>query len=220
MEKFILSTSILSADFGHLEDQIHQVETAGADWIHVDVMDGHFVPNISMGPVLVETCKRITRLPIDVHLMISNPEHHIDAFVKAGANHLTIHIENNPNVHRTLQAIRALGCSPGIALNPGTAVNNITSVINAVDMVLVMTVNPGYSGQSYIPESLEKISEVNHLLRSRHSSVLIEVDGGLTAQNLPQAFANGARVVVAATAVFKHPRGIAAGINDLRGSIP
>lgn len=219
MDKFILSTSILSADFGCLEDQLHQIEAAGADWIHIDVMDGHFVPNITMGPFIVKTCRRITQLPIDVHLMISKPEHHVESFVQAGADHLTIHIENNPNVHRTLQTIQSLGCSPGIALNPGTAVCSISSVIDFVDMVLVMSVNPGYSGQIFIPQSLEKITEVNHLLASHHSSALIEVDGGLTEATLPPAFSKGARVVVAATAIFSHPQGIAGGINDLRQSI-
>jgi ribulose-phosphate 3-epimerase len=188
MEKFILSTSILSADFGCLEDQLHQVEEGGADWIHVDVMDGHFVPNITMGSFIVDTCRRITRLPIDVHLMISKPEHHVEAFVQAGADHLTIHIENNPNVHRTIQTIRSLGCSPGIALNPGTAVCAISSVVDFVDMVLVMCVNPGYSGQKFISESLEKITQVTDLLQSKHSNALIEVDGGLTDITLPPAF--------------------------------
>ncbi len=215
----ILSASILSADFANLKDQIHQAELAGVDWIHVDVMDGHFVPNISMGPFMVETCRRITTLPLDVHLMIENPERYIDAFAHAGASTLSVHIENNPNIHRTLQAIRALGVKAGIVVNPGTPAAALSAVLPEVDMVLVMTVNPGYSGQAFIPGVLAKIAEIKTMIDQAHLTVPIQVDGGITADTLPLTRARGASIFVAATAIFKHPAGIAAGINALRNSI-
>lgn len=215
----ILSASILSADFSNLQDQIRQAETAGVDWIHVDVMDGHFVPNISMGPFIVETCRRLTSLPLDVHLMIENPERYIEAFAHAGASSISVHIENSPHIHRTLQAIRGLGVKAGIVVNPGTPAAAISAVLSDVDMVLVMTVNPGFSGQAFIPGVLAKISEINTMIRQADLTVPIQVDGGITADTLPLAYAHGASIFVAATAIFKHPAGIAAGINALRNSI-
>jgi ribulose-phosphate 3-epimerase len=219
MKSNLISASILSADFGNLKDSIHQCEQAGCDWIHVDVMDGHFVPNITMGPFIVETCKKLTALPLDVHLMIEKPELIIESFVKSGANMLTIHVENNPNVHRTLQQIRSLGAFPGIALNPGTPVSSIESLIPFVDMVLVMTVNPGFSGQSFLPEMTDKISAIAKMAKDQKKSLKIEVDGGITAETLPLCKKAGADVFVAATAIFKHPSGIQAGIDRLRSSI-
>lgn len=215
----ILSASILSADFANLQDQIRQAESAGVDWIHVDVMDGHFVPNISMGPFVLETCRRLTTLPLDVHLMIENPERYIDAFARAGASIISVHIENNPNVHRTLQAIRALGAKAGIVVNPGTPAAVLSAVLADVDMVLVMTVNPGYSGQAFIPGVLAKIAEIKTMIDQANLTIPIQVDGGITAETLPLAQARGASIFVAATAIFKHPSGIAAGINALRNSI-
>ena len=156
MNPIIVSASILSANWANFADQIREAENAGVDWIHVDVMDGSFVPNISMGPFILNTCRQISDLPLDVHLMVEKPERHIEAFAKAGANRLGIHIEATPNVHRTLQEIRSLGCSPTIVLNPGTPAWSISSVIDIVDMVLVMTVNPGFSGQKFIPENDEQ----------------------------------------------------------------
>jgi ribulose-phosphate 3-epimerase len=216
MKNSLLSASILSADFSNLKDSILQCEDADCDWIHIDVMDGHFVPNITMGPFIVETCKRITRLPLDVHLMIEKPELHIESFIKSGASNVTIHIENNPNVHRTLQQIRNLGANPGIALNPGTPASAIASVIPFIDMVLVMTVNPGYSGQSFMPEMVAKIKEVAEMARSAQKPLRIEVDGGITPETLVPCQAAGANTFVAATAVFKHPAGISSGIAALR----
>ncbi len=195
--EIILSSSILSADFSHLEDQIHQAEAAGVDWIHVDVMDGHFVPNITMGPFIVETCRRITNLPLDVHLMIEDPERLIDAFAAAGAARLTIHIEGNPHVFRTLQAVRSLGVHPGIALNPGTPSGAISSVLPLVDHVLVMTVNPGFSGQSFIEDTLPKIAEVRSMLSKGNPNALIEVDGGITLETIKYAVQAGAKAIVA-----------------------
>jgi len=212
----ILSASILSADFACLGEQISEAEAAGIDWIHVDVMDGQFVPNISMGPFIVETCRRITTLPLDVHLMIEHPDQLIDAFAEAGASRISVQIENTPHVYRTLQHIRACGCQPGIVLNPGTPAHRIESVLNLVDLVLVMTVNPGYSGQQFIPDVLPKITQVKTMLEVAHSNAVIEVDGGITAETLPLAFHAGAQVFVTATAVFKHSEGIAAGIRALR----
>ena len=219
MSTILLSSSILSADFSQLGNQIREAEEAGVDWIHVDVMDGHFVPNITMGPFIVEHCRKITSLPLDVHLMIEKPENHIEAFSNAGASHLSVHIENNPNVYRTLEHIRSLGVKPGIVLNPGTPAAAISSVIPLVDIILVMTVNPGFSGQKFIPSVVPKISDVREILISQHAKAMIQVDGGITEQTLPLTYKAGARVFVAATAIFKHPQGIAAGVQMLRKSV-
>ncbi len=219
MNKIILSSSILSADFAHLEDQINQAEISGVDWIHIDVMDGHFVPNLTMGPFIVETCRRITQLPLDVHLMVENPESLVEAFVKAGATNLTIHIENNPNVLRTLQYIRELGVQPAIAINPGTPITAIESILPHVDMVLVMTVNPGFSGQKFIPQTVDKIIALKDISDSKKYSFRIEVDGGITTENIHFCASAGANTFVAATAIFKHPQGISAGIQALRSAV-
>jgi ribulose-phosphate 3-epimerase len=219
MQPIIISTSILSADFSRLGEQIHTAEESGADWIHIDVMDGHFVPNITMGPFIVETCRKITRLPIDVHLMIEHPERFVDDFAKAGATGISVHLENNPNIYRTLEHIQTLDCRPGIVINPGTPAINLVSVLPIVYLVLVMTVNPGYSGQEFIPATVKKIAEVRDLIQAGHSNALIQVDGGITHETLPETYAAGARVFVAATAIFKHPGGITAGIQALRSSV-
>lgn len=218
MQGILISSSILSADFAHLADQIQEVEAGGVDWIHIDVMDGSFVPNITMGPFIVETCRRITRLPLDVHLMIENPERHIESFASAGASNLSIHIENTPHVFRTIEHIQSLGCKAGIVLNPGTPANRIEAVVPVVDFVLVMTVNPGFSGQKFIPETVKKVDQVRQILADLGSQALIEVDGGITPETLPQVYAAGARLIVAATAIFKNPAGIAAGITALRAA--
>jgi ribulose-phosphate 3-epimerase len=216
---FLLSTSILSADFADLAGQLHAVEDGGADWIHIDVMDGAFVPNITMGPFIVETCRRITALPLDVHLMIENPDRHLQAFANAGANYLSVQIEACPHIYKTLQSIRALGCKAGVVLNPGTPASAITEVLPLADLALVMTVNPGFSGQSYIPNMLPKIQTIRTQLDAVNPQAVIEVDGGITAETLPGVYAAGARAIVAATAVFKYPGGIADGIQHLRQSI-
>ena len=219
MPEFILSSSILSADFTRLGDEIRTAEAAGVDWIHIDVMDGQFVPNISMGPFVVATCRRVTTLPLDVHLMIEHPERYIQAFAEAGASRMSVHIENNNNVYRTLEEIRALGCKPGIVINPGTTAASIASVIPLVDLVLVMTVNPGYSGQVFMPAMVKKVAEVRAMLDQQNSAAIIQVDGGITHDNLPAVFQAGARCVVAATSIFKHPQGIDKGIHLLRESL-
>ncbi|MBI9035117.1 MAG: ribulose-phosphate 3-epimerase [Bacteroidales bacterium] len=219
MPQIILSSSILSADFSNLQKDIRLAEGAGVDWLHIDVMDGVFVPNISMGPFIVETCRKITELPLDIHLMIQKPELHINSFVDAGADKISIHIEDNPNVHRTLQTIKQKGCQPGIVLNPGTPASAIGSVLNSVDMVLVMSVNPGFSGQKFIPEMTEKIAKIKIMLQEIDSLALIQVDGGITHTTLPKTFKAGASVFVAATSIFKHPEGIQNGVAALRNSI-
>ena len=152
----ILAPSILSADFTRLGEEIAACEAAGADWLHIDVMDGHFVPNITMGPFIVEACKRVTKLPLDVHLMIEKPEGLLEAFAKAGANHLTVHVETCPHLHRTLEFIKSLGCTAGVTLNPGTPIGAIKSVLHLADLVLVMSVDPGFSGGKFVPESFAR----------------------------------------------------------------
>ena len=214
-----LSASILSADFANLSDQIRNAESGGVDWIHVDVMDGSFVPNITMGPFIVSAIRRITNLPLDVHLMVDNPDRHLEAFALAGATNLTVHIENTPNIYRTLQLIHSLGCNPSIALNPGTPANRIEEIIPLIHMVLVMTVNPGFSGQEYIPGMISKIKQTRNMLNAQNSKALIEVDGGINETNLPELVMAGANTIVCATAIFKYPDGIAAGIQALRKSV-
>lgn len=217
--KTILSASILAVDFSDLGNQIRSAEAAGVDWIHIDVMDGHFVPNITMGTVMVEACRRNTNLPLDVHLMIEYPERHIEAFAKAGADWITVHIENNANIHRTLQQIQALRCKPGIVLNPGTPACSISATLPLVEMVLVMTVNPGFGGQAFIPETLSKIKEIRRILNHTNPEVHIQVDGGVSADTVTEMHRAGANVFVAGTAIFGHPRGIQAGVDDLRNAI-
>ncbi|HVP21649.1 MAG TPA: ribulose-phosphate 3-epimerase [Anaerolineaceae bacterium] len=219
MSKILISASILSADFANLGEQIRSAEAGGVDWIHIDVMDGSFVPNITMGPFIIETCRRITQLPLDVHLMIDHPDRHLEDFARAGASNLTVHIENTPHIYKTLETIKYLGCHASIALNPGTPASHIESIIPLLDMVLVMTVNPGYSGQEYIPGMVAKVRQVYALLKSHHSNARIEVDGGISEETLPEVFEAGANTIVSATAIFKHPGGIAAGVQALRRKV-
>lgn len=216
MTKQIIAPSILSADFTKLGEEIRACESAGADWIHIDVMDGHFVPNITMGPFIVEACKHITKLPLDVHLMIEKPEQHLEAFAKAGADHLTVHVETCPHIYRTLQHIRSLGCKAGVTLNPGTPIGALEAVLVEADLALVMSVNPGYSGQAFIPEAMARVAEVRKRLDALDSPAWLEVDGGVSAENIGELTTAGATAFVAATAVFKHPQGIQAGIAALR----
>ncbi|RPI93918.1 MAG: ribulose-phosphate 3-epimerase [Chloroflexi bacterium] len=216
MNKYIISASILSADFARLGVEIAACESAGADWIHVDVMDGHFVPNITMGPFIVEACRRITKLPLDVHLMIEKPERYLEAFAKAGASGLTVHVETCPDLSGTLKQIKALGCRAGVVLNPATPVGAIQSVLPEADLVLVLSVNPGYSGQEFMPETIAKVSEIRKKLDALRSSAWLEVDGGIDVETLPEMKEAGATAFVAATAIFKHPQGAKAGVESLR----
>jgi ribulose-phosphate 3-epimerase len=213
---FLLAPSILSADFTRLGADLAACESAGADWIHVDVMDGHFVPNLTMGPVVVQACRRATSLPLDVHLMIEQPERLIEAFAKAGAAHITVHVETCPHLHRTLQQIKSLGCKAGVTLNPGTPASAIEPVLHLADLVLVLSVNPGFSGQAFLPEVLPKIRQLRGALDALGSSARLEVDGGLTARTLPEVRAAGADTFVSGSFVFGHPQGIEAGIRELR----
>lgn len=213
---YIIAPSILAADFRHLEEQVQQAELAGADWIHVDVMDGSFVPNISFGPIMVKTVRKITQLPIDVHLMIVNPELHIEAFADAGADHITVHYETCPHIQRTLESIRDLGVSPSIVINPGTPVSTLRELTHDFELVLLMTVNPGFGGQSFIPGMLDKIRRTKALLDETGSDAQIQVDGGIYSETIKACFEAGARNFVAGSAIFRHEEGIAAGIHVLR----
>jgi ribulose-phosphate 3-epimerase len=214
-----IAPSILSADFTHLGDQIAECEAAGADWIHIDVMDGHFVPNISMGPFVVEAARRATHLPLDVHLMIEAPERYLSAFAQAGADRLTVHVEACPHLHRTLQQIRELGKKCGVALNPATPASAVSEVLAEADLLLAMTVNPGFSGQTFIQGVLPKVKQLRAALEARGLTADIEVDGGVDVRTAPLAAEAGATVFVAASAVFKTGRSIAQSIDDLRASL-
>ncbi len=217
---YLISASILSADFTRLGAQIQEAERAGADWIHVDVMDGHFVPNLTMGPFIVEACRRVSQLPLDVHLMVERPEAMLAEFARAGASNLTVHVETCPNLHRTLQNIRELGCKAGVVINPATPVTLIEPVLHMVDLVLVLSVNPGFSGQAFLPEVLPKVSSLRHLLDKVNPTANLEIDGGINSETLPNALQAGANIIVAAHAIFDYPGGIAAGIQQLRRHFP
>ena len=216
---FIIAPSILSADMRHLEDQVCQAVDAGADWIHVDVMDGNFVPNITFGPSIVKTIRKITQLPIDVHLMIVQPERHIQAFADAGADHITVHYETCPHIQRTLESIRELGVSPSIVLNPGTPVEMLRELTHDFEMVLLMTVNPGFGGQAFIEGMLDKIRRTRALLDQTSASAQIQVDGGIHSGTIKACFQAGANVFVAGSAIFGHQDGIAAGIKALHDAL-
>jgi ribulose-phosphate 3-epimerase len=216
MQPFVIAPSILSADFTRLGEQIAECEAAGADWIHVDVMDGHFVPNLTMGPFVVEACRRATALPLDVHLMVEKPERLLEAFARAGASCMTVHVETCPQVASTLKTIRELGCKAGVTLNPATPVSELQPALPAADQVLVMTVEPGYSGQTFMLEVLPKVAAVRRRLDEIDSAARLEVDGGITAATISSVREAGADSFVAAQAVFGNPEGIAAGIRSLR----
>lgn len=198
----LISPSLLASDFAALGEAVRAVEAGGADLIHVDVMDGHFVPNITIGIPVVRALKRIATKPLDVHLMIEQPDRHLDAFAKAGAGTITVHAEVSPHLHRTLTHIRSLGARAGVALNPSTPIHAIEEVIGSIDCVLVMTVNPGFGGQEFIPESYEKVRRVRALLEARGSRAHIEVDGGVDHGNAAALVEAGADVLVAGAAIF------------------
>jgi ribulose-phosphate 3-epimerase len=200
--EIVLAPSILSADFGRLDEEVRAVTEAGADWIHVDVMDGRFVPNITIGPVVVEAVRRATSLPLDVHLMIVEPERYVDDFAKAGADRILVHVEASPHLHRTLQHIRALGKKAGVVLNPHTHEDAILRVLGDLDQVLVMSVNPGFGGQSFIESVLPKIAALRAHIDERGLDVSLEVDGGVAPTTTRRIVAAGARALVAGSAVF------------------
>lgn len=198
-----LAPSILSADFTRLGDEIKTVEEAGVDYIHIDVMDGHFVPNITIGPLVVEAIKNVTNLPLDVHLMISNPDKYIKDFIKAGSNLLSVHAETCPHLQRTINQIRELGVKPAAVLNPSTSLSTLEYILEEVDMVLLMTVNPGFGGQKFISSMIPKIKKLRKLIDEKHLSVELEVDGGINLDNINQVAKAGADVIVAGSAIFK-----------------
>ena len=201
----LLAPSILSADFAALGDAVAMVERGGADLIHVDVMDGHFVPNITIGPPVVASLKRVAKVPLDVHLMITEPDRYIDAFARAGASYLSVHAEVLPHLHRTVHAIKALGVKAGVVLNPSTPVAVLHDIAADVDFVLVMSVNPGFGGQTFIPRSESKLREVRALLDRAGNPAPIEIDGGVDLGNIGRVVSAGARMIVAGAAVFNSP---------------
>ncbi|MBW1742091.1 MAG: ribulose-phosphate 3-epimerase [Deltaproteobacteria bacterium] len=198
----LIAPSILSADFARLGEEIEAVESAGADWIHVDVMDGHFVPNITIGPPVVEAVKRTTELPVDVHLMIENADQYIEDFAKAGSDSLTVQVEACVHLHRTVQAIKALGVKAAVALNPATPVSSLELILEDVDMVLIMSVNPGFGGQAFIPQALQKIEALKSMIAAMNPDILIQVDGGINHETIQPVARAGADVFVAGSAIF------------------
>lgn len=197
-----IAPSILSADFARLADEVGMVERGGADLLHVDVMDGHFVPNLTVGPLVVEALRKVTKLPLDVHLMITNPDCYIPEFADAGADYLTVHVGACPHLHRTVQAIRERGVKAGVTLNPATSLTTLEEIVGDVDLVLIMSVNPGFGGQSFIPSALHKVARARQLIDQAKSRALLEVDGGIKPDNAAAVVAAGADILVAGSAVF------------------
>ncbi|PID17025.1 ribulose-phosphate 3-epimerase [Sporosarcina sp. P34] len=197
-----IAPSILAADFAKLGEEVNEVEKAGAELIHIDVMDGHFVPNITMGPIVVEALRPLTELPLDVHLMIENPDAYIEDFATAGADYITVHVEACPHLHRTLQLIKSTGAKPGVVLNPHTPIEQILHVLEEIDMVLFMTVNPGFGGQSFIHSVLPKVKQLSDIIKERNLSIEIEIDGGINEETIKPCVEAGATIFVAGSAIY------------------
>lgn len=219
VEQVKIAPSILAVDFTQLGQQVQDAQAGGADLFHIDVMDGRFVPNITMGPLVIKAIRSVTDLPLDVHLMIVEPEKYIQTFADAGADIISVHIEASPHLHRTLQLIREAGCKVGVALNPHTPASLLSEVIDMVDLINVMTVNPGFGGQSFITGMNAKITELHTMITNAQATVDIEVDGGINKHTITDAVQAGANVLVAGTAVFGYPDGIPAGISELRQTL-
>jgi ribulose-phosphate 3-epimerase len=198
----LIAASILSADFSNLSQQIRLTEMGGADWIHCDVMDGHFVPNITIGPVVVKAARKITKLPLDVHLMIKNPDKYLEAFAEAGADYISVHVEEAVHLNRTISRIKELGCKAGVVINPATPVSSIADIAEYVDLLLIMTVNPGFGGQKFIPNSIRRIGEAVTIRTKLQANFLIEIDGGVNNETIVSAKKAGVDVFVAGSAIF------------------
>jgi ribulose-phosphate 3-epimerase len=215
-----IAPSILSADFSRLGDQVREAEAAGADWIHVDVMDGHFVPNMTVGPLVVRSLRPVTRLPLDVHLMVEGPERLIPAFASAGASRITVHVEACTHLHRTVQQIKELNCKAGVTLNPATPLWTLEEILPYVDLVLIMSVNPGFGGQTYIPASTARIARLRAMLNERElDQVEVEVDGGISPANAAEIVAAGASVLVVGSCIFNQEASVTENLRALRRAI-
>jgi ribulose-phosphate 3-epimerase len=211
-----IAPSLLAADFGRLREEVSAIEAAGADWLHLDIMDGHFVPNISFGPTVLAALRKHTRLPFDVHLMIAPVDPYLDAFIEAGADHISLHPEAGPHLHRSLQHIRAAGKKAGVVLNPATSPDAIAWCLDLIDIVLVMSVNPGFGGQSFLPSQLPKIARLRRMIEDADHTIALAVDGGITPKTAPGVLEAGADTLIAGTAVF-HAADYAQAIAELRG---
>ncbi|MFQ5675040.1 MAG: ribulose-phosphate 3-epimerase [bacterium] len=214
-KKIIIAPSILAADFAILGEQIKTAEAAGADWFHLDIMDGHFVPNISFGPLLVEAVRKTTKLPLDVHLMIENPDAYVEAFIEAGADIISVHVEATAHLHRTLNFIKEKGAKAGVAVNPGTPISSLDEALEEADLILAMSVNPGFGGQSFIRSIIRKISRIAEMIERTDRQIYLEVDGGVDSKTTPEIVRAGANVLVAGSAIFGAPN-IAATLQEIR----